>query len=48
VATSFVLGEGETNPLMGEEEPVASTLGIVARCLTGLALVGIKESGSFP
>ena len=46
--TPFALGEGEHSPLMGEEEAVASTLGVVAHRLIGLALVGDKGERELP
>jgi hypothetical protein len=48
VATASTVGEGEHSPLMGEEEAIASTLGIVAHRLVGLAFVGDERERELP
>src|SRR5688572_1944469 len=45
---SFTFGEGEHRPSWGEEETVASTLGVIAHRLIGLALVGDKGERELP
>src|SRR5215217_3803934 len=48
MATSLAVGEGEPSPLFGEEEAVASTLGVVAHRLVGLAFVGDEGERELP
>src|ERR687897_2089205 len=48
MATSLAVSEGEHSPLFGEEEAVASTLGVVAHRLVGLAFVGHEGERELP